>query len=357
MYLLSSLNETNMNNYEPAISVIILNFNGGKLLEECISSVLKTDYQNFEVILVDNASKDMSHKKCKEKFPNIKLVENKTNLGYCEGNNVGIRQTNAEFIVILNPDTIVEKSWLKELYNAFKKNGPGLYQPKLLSSKNHKIINTAGNMITLFGFGYSKGKGMEDHGQYDNQKNINFASGACLFTSKEIMDKIGHFESFLFAYHDDMDLGWRAAQIGIRSCYVPTSLVYHAESFSFKWKPKKFYLLERNRWYCLLTHYSRKTFYKILPSVVLIEVLMFLFYLSKGLIKEKLSGYQDIIKNRKLIKQKYIELESRKKILDKELIKNFVDELEIPFQVASQFQTKIFNKILKFLAKLARKVI
>ena len=104
----------------PLVSVIILNYNAGKLLLDCVQSVYASSYQNFEVIVVDNVSTDNSHKICKNNFENIKLIENKENLGYCEGNNVGIRSSMGEYIVILNPDTLVEPDWLEKFLDATK---------------------------------------------------------------------------------------------------------------------------------------------------------------------------------------------------------------------------------------------
>jgi len=122
------------------ISIVILNYNAGELLEKCISSILKSNYKNFEIILVDNASKDESHKECKNKFPKIKLIENKENLGYCEGNNVGLRMARGEYVVILNPDTIVDNNWLDELLKAYENNGEGLYQPKFLATSDNSSL-------------------------------------------------------------------------------------------------------------------------------------------------------------------------------------------------------------------------
>ena len=338
----------------PLISIIILNYNGGKLVEDCINSIINSNYSNLEIILVDNDSQDNSHHICKEKFSNIILIENNENLGYCEGNNVGIRKANGEFVVILNPDTIVTKDWLDFLIDAYKKNGEGFYQPKLLAADNQKRINSMGNMINLFGFGYSRNKGLEDKNEIKEVKQITYASGACLFVPRITLDKIGYFDSFLFAYHDDLDLGWRGMQLNVKSFLVPKSIVYHAESFSFKWSKKKFYLLERNRWYCLLTHYSKKTFYKLLPSLLLIEFFMFFYYLKKGMIKEKISGYNDIIKNRKLIHEKYLELEAKKEITDLELINYFSDTIETPQEVSGENQSKLFNNLLRRLGKYSR---
>lgn len=348
-----TLNESN----RPLLSIIILNYNTGELLLKCVESVFNSSYENYEVIIVDNASKDESHIKCKQKFPEITLIENQENLGFCEGNNVGIKHAKGDFLIILNPDTEVKPNSFGELYKAFCKYGDGLYQPKLLSMDNKKRINTVGNMINLFGFGYSRGKGFEDRGQFESVKEICYASGACLFISKKTMEKIGLFDPFLFAYHDDLDVGWRAAQLGIKSYYIPTSIVYHAESFSFQWGPKKFYLLERNRWYCLLTHYSKSTYYKILPGIIITEIMIFFYFLSKGLIKEKIQSYGNILKNRKLIKEKYLELESKKIIRDNEIIKTFQDEMEIPEQVASFYSSNLFNKILGFLSRTSKSIL
>ena len=128
------------NEFEPLVSVIILNYNAGNLLSECIESVLKTDYEKFEIIIVDNDSKDDSIDRCKEKFRDVQIIENKKNLGYCEGNNVGIRNAKGEFIAILNPDTVVDSNWLKELIKGYKIFGDGMYQPRFLTTNNHKIL-------------------------------------------------------------------------------------------------------------------------------------------------------------------------------------------------------------------------
>ena len=96
-----------------------MNYNANQLILDCIESITKTNYENFEIIVVDNASTDNSHIKCKEKFEKIRLIENEKNLGYCEGNNVGIKNAKGELIVILKPDTIVHPDWLSELIRVY----------------------------------------------------------------------------------------------------------------------------------------------------------------------------------------------------------------------------------------------
>jgi len=190
---------------KPLVSIIILNYNAGELLMNCVESVFQTEYSNFEVIVVDNISSDNSHKKCKEKFEKIQLIENSKNFGYCEGNNIGIRKAKGEFIVILNPDTIVESNWLDEFFVAHSKYGDGLYQPKILSLYEKEVLQSTGNMIHLFGFGFARDKGVKDKNQFKEIEKIGYASGTCLFTSSKVLDKIGLLDPFLFLYHDDLD--------------------------------------------------------------------------------------------------------------------------------------------------------
>ncbi len=354
----NKMKNSEKNTLAPLVSIIILNYNAGTLLVNCVDSILQTNYQNYEILVVDNNSNDASHKKCKEKFPSIHLIENADNLGYCEGNNVGIRKANGEFIIILNPDTLVDSNWIKELISAYKKFGDGLYQPKFLTTTNHDILMSTGNMIHLFGFGFSRSKGEVDDGKFNDHELIGYASGTCLFTTSKIFKKLGLFDSFLFAYHDDLDLGWRAAMLGISSHYAPKSIVYHPpEGFSFKWSNFKFYLLERNRQYCILTHYSRSTFYKFLPSLIMVEIFVILFYLKKGMLKFKIKATWDLLKNWKKINKRYTQIQKSRIISDKEIIKFFTDEIYVPKAVASEHYNDIFNIFILNLSKLARKFV
>jgi GT2 family glycosyltransferase len=344
-------------NLNHLVSIIILNYNAGNLLLNCVDSVFKSTYPNFEVLVVDNISTDNSHVICKEKFEKIRLIENKENLGYCEGNNVGIRNANGEFIVILNPDTTVEPNWLDHLMSAYNEFGEGLYQPKFFSLNEKLVLQSTGNMLHIFGFGFARDKGKIDDEKMESIEKINYASGTCLFTSKIVLDKIGLLDPFLFLYHDDLDLGWRAAHIGINSFYVPKSIIYHAESYSIKWSSKKFYWLERNRKYCLLTHYSKETYAKMRLSLFLVDLCVWLFYLSKGFLGAKIKAELDIFRNRKAIKIRHNQLEKIKIVPDKELIKKFPDEIFVPKNVSEPIFNQLFNNILSALSKKVKKKI
>jgi hypothetical protein len=339
----------------PLVSVIILNYNAGKLLLDCVQSVYASSYQNFEVIVVDNVSTDNSHKICKNNFENIKLIENKENLGYCEGNNVGIRSSMGEYIAILNPDTLVEPDWLEKFLDATNQYGDGLFQGKNVAIDNEKILRSTGNLIHIFGFGSARDKGEIDTGKYTKIEEINYASGTCLFTSNRIMKKIGLFDPFLFLYHDDLDLGWRAACLNIKSFFVPDVKIRHVSSYNLQWGSKKFFWLERNRKYCLLTHYSLSTRQKIRMELFLVDILVFLSYFTKGMIKSKIQADLEISRNRNAIEKKYTELEKIKAVPDKIIIEKFTDEIFIPNDVSKKLIGKLFNKILRSITNKAKK--
>ena len=338
----------------PLVSIIVLNYNAGELLLNCINSLKKSTYSNLEIIIVDNISSDGSQEKCKNKFPDIKLIQNKNNLGYCGGNNVGIQHASGEFIVILNPDTIVEPNWINELISAYNEFGEGLYQPKILSLNEENVIQSTGNMLHIFGFGFARDKGNKVTNKVEEIQKIGYASGTCLFTSRAVLNKVGLLDEFLFLYHDDLDLGWRAAQIGINSYYVPKSKIFHVESYSLKWSSKKFYWLERNRKYCLLTHYSKDTYEKMRFSLALVDMFVWAFYISKGFLGAKIKAELEIRKNKKIINKKYRELEDKKIITDQKLIKNFPDEIFVPTNVSKESMNQSFNSILTKLSKKAK---
>jgi len=343
------------NNQIPLVSIIILNYNSGELLLDCVESILKSDFKNYEIIVVDNNSKDKSHLLCKEKFEEIKLIENSKNFGFCEGNNIGVRNARGEFIIIINPDTTVTPTWINEFLNAQKENGDGIYQPKIISLEDKKTILSTGNMIHLFGFGFARDKGNLKTKNVENVEKITYSSGTCIFTTKKLFEKIGMFDSFLFLYHDDLDLSWRASMQKIDSFYVPTITVFHKESYNFQWSSKKFYWLERNRKYCILTHYSKETQKKIASELFLSDVLIWISYFFKGFLLVKIKAELEIRKNKKKIEEKYLELEKIKLVSDEEMIKKFSDEIWIPKDVSNNFFNKLFNLTLKKLSINARK--
>ena len=341
----------NMNSQNELVSIIILNYNGNEFLENCIESIFRETKQKYELIIVDNNSPDKSGEKFSKKYESCKFILNKKNLGVSEGLNIGIRNSNGTHIVLLNNDLIVAPKWLDYLFEAYEEKGNGLYQPKFLKMKDKNIIDSAGNLISIFGFGFSREKGRKDNFQYNTIEEIGFAAGTCLFCSKEIFDEIGLFDEKLFAYNEDLDFGWRAKLSNYKSYYVPKSIVYHHGSAQWKWSGEKFYLLERNRWIVLLSNYNIKTILKLLPSLLIIEILLLLFFTKKKMLIKKLRSYGGIIKFINHIKEKRKEIEKIRKKDDHEILKSFSSIIETPLEVSESESVEKFNKLLKILSK------
>ena len=343
-----------MNSNKDLVSIIILNYNGEKFLENCLDSIIRETNCKFEIIVVDNDSPDKSGEKFSKQFQSCKFILNDKNVGVSEGLNIGIRNSNGKYIVLLNNDLIVAPKWLDYLFEAYEKKGIGLYQPKFLKMKDRNIIDSAGNLINIFGFGFSREKGKKDILQYNSIEEIGFAAGTCLFCSKEIFNKVGLFDEKLFAYNEDLDLGWRAKLLNYKSFYVPKSIVYHHGSAQWKWSGEKFYLLERNRWVVLLSNYEIKTILKLVPSLLIIEVMLLLFFIKKRMLLKKLRSYGGIIRLGNHIKNRRKNLNKIKKVDDNKIFKLFSCTIETPLDVSETEGVDKFNKLLKILCNATR---
>ena len=342
---------------ESYVSIVILNYNGKEYIFDCINSVFKTTGCNFEVILIDNNSTDQSSDYCKEKFPELILIKNEKNLGMA-ARNLGIKKAQGNYIVFLDADTIVEPNWLEVLLESYKKHGDGLYQGKLLQKENHEIIESCGDFTNIFGFGFARGRGKPDIGKYDEFQTISFPVGACTFSSTEIIKKIGYIDEsdLFFLMLDDLDYGWRAWSMGIPCYYEPKTIIYHLGSPVLKWTPQKFFLLERNRWICLLSLYTTKTLVKIFPYLLLIDIGVFLYLLPKGLASTKIKAFFSILKMYSRIKKRQSSMLKLKTVSDKKIIEHFVDTVEIP-QNMGKNPLDFLDKSLVSFSKFGRKII
>lgn len=333
------------------VSIVILNYNGMDFLKNCLDSIIKETHHNYEIIVVDNNSPDKSGQKYSKEYPSCKFILNEKNVGVPEGLNIGIRNSNGEFIVLLNNDVKVSTGWLDNFFKAYNQNGLALYQPKFLKMKNPEYLDGTGNMINIFGFGFARAKGRKDVGKYEKIEEISYASGTCMFCPKKIFDDVGMFDGKFFAYHEELDFGWRARIGGYKSYYVPKSIIYHYGSAQWKWSGEKFYYLERNRWLVILKNYSLKTILQLFPSLLIIEVFMLAFFAKKRLLLKKLKSYVSIIRLHSHIKKNRKIIESIRKVKDEQIIKSFCCHIEITPEAGDTNYAKIFNTLLQKLCK------
>jgi GT2 family glycosyltransferase len=184
---------------------------------------------NFELILIDNASSDYSFETAVKLFPRITSVKNEANLGFAKANNIGIVASRGEWIVLLNPDTIVTDGWLEALAACARAGKKvGIVTPKLLR-KDEKTIDSTGHSFD-FGTGLTRdrGAGEYDQGQYENVQDIPSCSFACALIARKVFDEIGFLDERMMIYYEDVDLCLRGRIAGWRVLYCPRSVVYHS---------------------------------------------------------------------------------------------------------------------------------
>lgn len=233
----------------PKVSLIVLNYNGGDFVEPCLDSLATQTYRDFELIVVDNASSDGSWEliEAKRDAMGFMAIRNAENLGYSEGNNVGIRVARGEYVLVLNNDTVCEPNWLATLMReAEARADVDMFACQIRSFDRRETLDTIG--IIVYRDGMSRGLGrLEPAADYAEAREVFAPSGCAGLYRRNALERVGMFPGTFFAYCEDMDLGMRIRLAGGRCWYVPEAIVYHHYSATAgKYSPLKAYLVERN---------------------------------------------------------------------------------------------------------------
>ncbi len=256
----------------PKVTIVIINWNGWEDTIECLESLYRIDYPNYEIIIVDNHSHDDSVKKIKDysKGKELIIIENEENYGFAGGNNIGIQYAlknfKPKYILLLNNDTIVDEDFLEELINAGEKDTQiGILGPKIYYYDKPDVIWSAGCKISWkFARGIQIGSDEVDKGQYDDQKEVEYVSGSAFLIKTDVIDVIGLMDRKYFLYFEESDWTLRANQAGYKSLYVPTAKIWHKVSRSGGGisKPTGLYYITRNRW-IFMKKWAKKSDYWI----------------------------------------------------------------------------------------------
>lgn len=264
----------------PKISVIISNFNGIRLnlILASLSSILKGDYPNFEVIVVDNASSDNSTTLLRKKFgrdKRLKIIENPVNM-YSQGLNLGIKAATGEYIVFFNNDIEFKKGYFKKIIKAFDKNPKvALIQGKLLYFYDHQIIDSAGETMDIYGNPITIGGGERDSGHYDKPREILSACGAASVIRRSILSQVGMLDPDYGIGYEDMDLALRIRLIGFKVLYYPFAVIYHKRGktdLSALVRVKVRWHFNKNRFATMIKNYPILLLLKTLPVTILLYI-------------------------------------------------------------------------------------
>jgi len=239
----------------PRVSIVIVSWNARSLLQTCLPSVVETDYPNFEIILADNASTDGSAAWVAREYPSVKIVRHPANWLFCRGNNAALPHATGDFILLLNNDVEVPADWLRPLVDAMTQaEDVGAVQPKLLQYDDRdrfEYAGGAGGFIDRVGYPFTRGRLFDtmerDRGQYDDARDIFWATGAAILLRRSALDEVGLLDERFEMHMEEIDLCWRLQRHGYRIRVQPESTIFHIGGASLpKGSPRKTYYNFRN---------------------------------------------------------------------------------------------------------------
>jgi GT2 family glycosyltransferase len=309
-------------------SIILVNYNGGKQVLECLGALEAEREEEREIIIVDNASTDDSPGLIQTVFPNVKLVRSATNLGFGGGNNLGARYARGQYLAFLNPDTQVEPGWLEALRRALEASPEaGMATARILLCEHPDTINACGNEVHLSGLTLCRGIG-QPRQAYNAPAEVGAVSGAAFLMRRELFELLGGFDVSFFLYMEDTDLSLRARLAGWRILYSPEAVVYH--NYRLRFGSRKTYYQERNRYRMLLKVFRLPTLLALLPALLLAEVVTWGFVLCREpqRVNNKLEAYTAVLRDWRSLKQARIHTQARRQVSDRELLEFSTFRLE-----------------------------
>lgn len=274
-----------------SISVVIVNFNNLVFLRRCLESVVRSSLQNYEIIVVDNASTEPGIDEAMAAFPDARLVQLPTNIGFAGGSNTGIRQAKGDFIFLLNNDAaLIGQNWnsVEEYFQQDEKLA-GL-QPKIVIL-DEPLINNCGLQLNFLGFSWNNHYRQPTDSIVGGEQLAAF-SGAAVILRRSALERVGLFDDHYFMYHEDVDLSCRLRLNGWTIRSEPQLVVSH--QYSYKRAPERFYYLERNRLRTMLKSFPLALLLAALPAFVFMEVGIMYYSLANHWFWQKIRSSIDV---------------------------------------------------------------
>lgn len=268
---------------DASVSVVIANWNGQHFLERCLTSLLAQTHPPSEIIVVDNGSTDGSVEWIRAHFPTVRLVLNDHNRGFAAANNQGWQASHGAYIALINNDAWAAPEWLAVLVAALEADERvGMVASKMLYANQPRRINSTGICIDRWGVIWDRQVGETESTNDVVEDVFGACAGAALYR-RRLLEELGGFDEFFFAYLEDVDLAWRARWLGWRAVYAPRARVYHHHSSTgIEGSPWKTRQLARNKTWLLIKNYPSPYWVMALPGIVLYEVLSLGFALVRG---------------------------------------------------------------------------
>ena len=364
----------------PRVAIIYLCYNNRSYLPDVFASLARLNYpaEKLEIVVVDNDSKDGSQEWLRQQT-GITFLPSPTNLGFAEGNNLGMRHAllgGAEFVYLLNGDAKLHSEAIMEAVKlAQSEEKIGAVQSRIMLWKHPEIVNVTGGMVHFLGFGFARDNGKSWNGVRsgsgflikkvlhvamrlrqilrflmknpipDLTPQIAYASGAAVLYRASVLREVGLLDPFLFLYHEDLELGWRIRLAGYKNVLAPDSIAYH--DYEFKRSIQKFYWMERNRIIVHASHLRLWTLLLLAPFMLAVECGLVLFAIKGGWIREKFLVYINLLSPRSWMYVARKRRESRllRRVSDREIVRLWTGRIEHQ-ETSSPVVDRLINPVL-----------
>ena len=344
--------DSHLNSIKPIHhSIIIVIYNSLPYLERCFNSLSKEIDSSCEVIIVDNASSDHALDFIEQNFSSFKIIRNTENIGFAAACNRGADFASGEILVYLNPDTEVCPGWLANLTQRLEQdNSVAITNSKIMLLSNPDKIGSCGLDIHFTGLSFARDF-MRDQNAKVESRYIQAISGTSFAARKDMWDKLGGFDERFFMYFEDVDLSWRAQLAGYKCLLAQDSVLYHRRTS----RPSdiSLYYNARNRLFMLIKNYRWATLFLLLPGILLVELIDWLYFLSFGFktFKVKLRSYGWLITHLAVLNDGHHENQKLRRIKDAEIIQMRISELK-PSEVTGGVLGRILIRGVNWLLRL-----
>jgi len=254
------------------VSAIVVTRNNRETIQRTLDSLRQSSPSLHEIIVLDHDSDDGTADVIRRAYPDVILLDFLDNPGFGAGNNRGARIATGDYLLLLNPDAIVERDCVERLVHALEADAhAAIAAPKVLLASEPSIINSAGLAVNRIGYGWDRGYLEWDRGQYDTPGPVLAASGCALLVRSDVFRSLGGFDEVYFLYYEDLDLCWRSWLAGYRVTYVPDAGVRHAMKITNRPLLYSEYLDHRNRLRTLAKVLSRRSLARLAPRLAVFE--------------------------------------------------------------------------------------
>ncbi|MGF1480872.1 MAG: glycosyltransferase family 2 protein [Cyanophyceae cyanobacterium] len=305
---------------QPDVTVAIVSYNGKKVIQACLDSILAQTYRQFKVLLINNASTDGTPDWVSEHYPQVEILHHPENKGPNPARNLALKKSFDALVLLVDDDAVLEKDCLAELVKAYQAYPSGaIWAPRLIYNDKRNTIQHEGVFIHYVSEAILVNAEKHITEGLQTITPVSVISGTCLLISKPAAQKVGLFDEDYFFGRTDGEFTFRLTLSGYKLYTVPQAVTYHR--VKRRGLSKVFYQV-RNRWYFTLTMYSWRTLLLSLPALLLYEIFLILFLLSKGALKEYLTAVSQVIINFPVLWRKRKSIQSLRTVADREVLRS-----------------------------------